>query len=134
MNELSPMFVDELVERFEPSPDRQNIVILGQQGGAVSDLASDATAYNHRDAQFDLMIGGAWDNDADSEKNVAWGRGYFKDMSPYTTGYYVNNAMDESADSVGKNYQGNQGRLVQLKNTYDPGNLFRLNANIVPTV
>jgi hypothetical protein len=134
MNELSPIFVDELVERFEPSPDRQNIVILGQQGGAVSDLASDATAYNHRDAQFDLMIGGAWDNDADSEKNVAWGRGYFKDMSPYTTGYYVNNAMDESADSVGKNYQGNQGRLVQLKNTYDPGNLFRLNANIVPTV
>ena len=134
MNELSPKFVDELVERFEPSPKRQNIVILGQQGGIVSELASDATAYNHREAQFDLMIGAAWDDAADSEKNVAWGRSYFRDMSPYTVGYYVNNAMDESASSVGRNYQGNQGRLVALKNKHDPGNLFRLNANILPTV
>jgi hypothetical protein len=134
MNELSPKFIDELVERFEPSPKRQNIVILGQQGGAVSDLAPDATAYNHRAANFDLMIGGAWDDDADSDKNVAWGRSYFRDMSPYTVGYYVNNAMDESASSVGRNYQGNQDRLVALKNKHDPGNLFRLNANILPTV
>jgi len=35
---------------------------------------------------------------------------------------------------VDENYQGNIGRLVQLKNRYDPTNLFRLNANVKPTV
>jgi FAD/FMN-containing dehydrogenase len=134
MNELSPEFTRDLVERFEPDNDRQNIVLLNQQAGAIADLAPDATAYNHREAQFDMMIGCVWDNPDHNEKNVAWGRSYFKAMSSYTTGYYVNNAMDESANSVGKNYQGNQDRLVELKNKYDPTNQFRLNANILPSV
>ena len=133
MEELSPQFIDDLVERFEPSPIRQNVVLLNQQGGAIADLPSDATAYNHRGANFDLMIGAAWDAGEDSDTNVAWGRSYFRSMAPYTTGYYVNNAMDESANSVSQNYQGNRERLVKLKNRYDPGNLFRLNANIQPT-
>jgi hypothetical protein len=35
---------------------------------------------------------------------------------------------------VDENYLENFPRLLTLKNRYDPTNLFRLNANIVPTV
>jgi FAD/FMN-containing dehydrogenase len=134
MKELVPNFVDELVERFEPSPKRNNVVLLNQLGGAIVDPAADATAYSHRHANFDLLIGAAWDDDADSEENVAWGRNYFKEVAGYTSGFYVNNEIDESAKAVRKNYLGNYKRLVKLKNEYDPGNMFRLNANIKPTV
>ena len=34
---------------------------------------------------------------------------------------------------VRANYQGNFESLPALKNRYDPGNLIRLNANILPT-
>jgi hypothetical protein len=35
---------------------------------------------------------------------------------------------------VHSNYSANFDRLLALKNRYDPTNLFRLNANIAPTV
>jgi FAD/FMN-containing dehydrogenase len=127
-------FIDALVTGFEPSPKRNNVVIMNQLGGTIADLASDATAYAHRDAAFDLIIGAAWDDDTQSETNVQWGRDYWGTVSQYTNGFYVNNLMDEDASRIQKNYGGNYDRLVKLKNEYDPGNLLRLNANIQPTV
>jgi hypothetical protein len=41
---------------------------------------------------------------------------------------------EEGADRVKAAYGSNYDRLVALKNTYDPTNLFRLNPNIKPSV
>jgi FAD/FMN-containing dehydrogenase len=41
--------------------------------------------------------------------------------------------MDEDQGKVAISYQDNYPRLVQVKNKYDPKNLFRLNANIKPS-
>lgn len=36
--------------------------------------------------------------------------------------------------NAGAGYLGNYPRLVALENKYDPTNLFRLNANAIPSV
>jgi len=41
---------------------------------------------------------------------------------------------DDGATRVRDAYGPNYERLVALKNQYDPGNLFRLNNNISPTI
>lgn len=41
---------------------------------------------------------------------------------------------DMTAATIRENYRQNHDRLVQVKNRYDPTNLFRLNANIAPSV
>ena len=42
------------------------------------------------------------------------------------------NADEIAEGGVGKVYGPNHDRLVKVKTTYDPTNLFRLNLNIAP--
>ncbi|MEZ4555685.1 MAG: BBE domain-containing protein [Caldilineaceae bacterium] len=55
-------------------------------------------------------------------------------LHPHSSGgAYVNFLMDEGEDPVRAAYGQNFDRLVELKNKYDPTNLFRRNQNIPPT-
>jgi hypothetical protein len=74
-----------------------------------------------------------WPLESGSEDALRYVRNYWKTIEPHTYGYYTNESADESHEKRHENYQGNFARLVQLKNRYDPTNLFRLNANIQPT-
>jgi FAD/FMN-containing dehydrogenase len=42
--------------------------------------------------------------------------------------------MDEGEERIKATYGDNYGRLVTIKNKYDPNNLFRVNQNIKPTM
>lgn len=45
-------------------------------------------------------------------------------------GAYVNFMMEEGQDRVRATYGDNYERLQQVKATYDPANLFRVNQNV----
>lgn len=64
---------------------------------------------------------------------MGWARQHWSTLESYTRGFYINEIADEEQTVLDENYMGNYGRLLALKNRYDPTNLFRLNANIVPT-
>ena len=75
-----------------------------------------------------------WPAESPPDAHIAFLRNYWKSLEPFTKGFYVNDYYEASQEAVNKNYQGNYDRLVAVKNKYDPSNLFRLNANVVPTV
>ncbi len=72
--------------------------------------------------------------DADGfAESVAWARGVAAAIGP-DAGTYVNFAGDSDPSMVQASYRPETyPRLVELKNKYDPTNLFRLNQNILPT-
>jgi FAD/FMN-containing dehydrogenase len=74
-----------------------------------------------------------WSMETDGAPHIAYGRRYWSQLERYTDGYYTNEVANEPQRQVDENYQGNIARLTQLKNKYDPTNLFRLNANVKPT-
>jgi FAD/FMN-containing dehydrogenase len=102
--------------------------------GACHDVAADATAFGHRDATYAHVIAGMWPDPADNEANTQWVRDYYAAIEPYSQGGgYVNFASGDDESKVAANYGSNYGRLQEVKRQYDPGNLFHLNQNILPS-
>ena len=123
--------VDALVESFRPLPGYE--LYFNTCGGAVSRVAEDATAWPHRRAETMIGITVSWSDAAEDEARTGTLGDWWSAFEPLTNGYY-NNLREESESRAVANFGPAYPRLLQLKNTYDPGNLFRLNANIKPTV
>jgi hypothetical protein len=66
--------IDTLLREFDaaPTPDSEFYVL--QLGGAVADAPEDATAYSGRQAAYCWIAEPVWDDSADDERCVAWGR------------------------------------------------------------
>ena len=64
---------------------------------------------------------------------MAWAHGLSAALQPHAgAGAYANFMTGDEAERVGPAYATAYGRLVELKETYDPTNFFRIKQNIVP--
>ena len=128
--EFSQGLIDAIIESFEPSDG----VSLGTHtaGGAVAQVGETDTAWPHRNVATMLVIGAAWTDPGDDERLRDSTRRLFSAVEPFTGGYYDN--IDSDGENVSANFGPVYDRLVAVKNTYDPMNLFRLNGNVTPTV
>ena len=125
--------MDAVIEYSAKLPSPQCEIFFGAIGGATTRPAVAATAYAHRDAQFVMNVHGRWDDPADEERCTKWARDYFKASAPFASGgVYVNSLTADESDRVRAAYGPNYDRLVRVKHTYDPANLFKVNQNIKP--
>jgi UDP-N-acetylenolpyruvoylglucosamine reductase len=101
--------------------------------GACHRVGSDETAFAYRDANFATVLAGMWPDPADNEANIGWVRNYYEATAPLSEeGGYINFMSADDQERIRANYKGNYERLVEVKSTYDPGNLFHQNQNIAP--
>ena len=105
-------------------------MIFQQSGGAIGEVAADATAFPHRYANYNMMATIGWKPDRPADAHVSYIRKFWAGLVPHTHGFYTNEADDENSGDWNRNYQGNYARLLKIKRRYDPNNIFRLNANI----
>lgn len=131
---LSDELIDTVLEYLERLPDPQTEVFFGQVGGAQGRVPDEATAYQGRSAAFIMNVHGRWSDAGKDDHVIEWCRDLWSAASPFATGEaYVNFMTEEEGDRVADAYGTSHDRLVELKNRYDPGNLFRMNQNIRPT-
>jgi len=122
--------IEVMIEYVEQMPSPNSGVGLQHLHGAAARVPRDATAFPHRDDHHDFLILSQWPDPADSARNVDWTRRFFTAMTPFLEGaVYVNN-LGDGEHRVREAYGANYERLVALKTTYDPANVFRLNQNI----
>jgi FAD/FMN-containing dehydrogenase len=131
---ITPQVIDATVDYLEAAGSMPTGIIgFIHQGGAISRVKPNATAFWNRDAQHSVIIIGFWDEPGGASGSMQWVRAGWKSLDPLTDGFSVNElAHDDPSRRVRSTYGDNYPRLVALKKRYDPGNLFRLNANIRP--
>jgi FAD/FMN-containing dehydrogenase len=131
---MTPDVLDCLTTSVTSAPTSDSEIYVLQLGGAVTDLADDATAYTGREAGFYWIVEPVWDDPSDDARCLSWGRETAAALGSLSLhGNYVNEQSDvgdsTTQDAYGRNtYE----RLAALKTRFDPNNLFRLNQNIQP--
>jgi len=131
---LSDDAIETMVAFMESAPSLKPMVFVERLGGAVARVPAEATAFGHREAEYDLIIAAIWGDDAEQEAHVDWARSFWEATQPYSTeSVYVNYLSEEGEERVRAAYGGEHyTRLVELKRKYDPENVFRSNQNIKP--
>jgi FAD/FMN-containing dehydrogenase len=133
LGEFSNEAIATMVDWFATVPSPHTAVLLEHLGGAVSRIGNDETAFSGRDAPYSFLIVSVWPDSTQSAQNIQWTDAFWQAMQPFASGgVYVNYLGEEGLERVTAAYGRNYERLVAVKTTYDPTNLFRMNQNIPP--
>jgi hypothetical protein len=131
---LSDELLDALCDLAATRPSPRTTMDVWPQSGAVARVSSEETAFGPR-PPFMIAFESSWTDPADNEANIAWARGAWSWMQRFAGhGIYLNfpGFGEEKEALLRAAYGTNYDRLVDLKTTYDPDNLFRSNLNIPP--
>jgi FAD/FMN-containing dehydrogenase len=133
--ELSDAAIADIADFAARRPSPLTDISIWHHGGAMSRVAENATAYGGRDVPFLVTGEVSWEDPAQSDEAIAWGREFWDAMGRHSTGgLYLNfpGFGEEKEALVKAGYGANYERLKELKAKYDPTNLFRMNLNITP--
>jgi FAD/FMN-containing dehydrogenase len=109
------------------------VLLCDSYGGKISDVAADATAFPRRaGTQYCIQYFSSWTRAADTPVHLAQLAKVYAAMRPHMPGASYVNYCDLDLDDYANAYWGdNLGRLVAVKQQYDPDDLFH-HAQSVP--
>ena len=131
IHELTDEAIEQIVTLAHPDRSLGGVVIVKQLNGAARRVSPTSMAFPHRNLPYSIVPIAHWAPDTDGAAHAAWVQEVVDAVHPLVGGFYVNGALENPAQlAFGVNYD----RLVELKNRYDPTNMFHGNINIEPTI
>jgi hypothetical protein len=109
LRDLSDEAVSTVIDGANRMTSPLSMIVVEYYGGAAGRVATDATAFAHRDTEQALQ--------------------------PFATRAHLLGALDaEGQDVINSSFGANLPRLATIKGKYDPANFFRVNQNIRPAL
>jgi FAD/FMN-containing dehydrogenase len=144
LSSIEDAFIDEVIACFETAPFPSSgsiatpLISAMPMGGAIARVADDAMAFPRANCAYWWDVATMWNDANDDPAYVDWCRAVYERLKPYASqGAYINLMVDDNpADNWLRTAYGDAkyDRLVELKNRWDPANVFSGNKNIKPTV
>jgi FAD/FMN-containing dehydrogenase len=129
---------DELIEQLcalhLAAPGPQCEIHVHQMGGAVARVPEPDTAFAERAMPFVLNAVTGWREPGLMDQHVEWAQRVIAAAEDASTGRAYVNFLGDSGAARSSYGADTYARLAELKATWDPTNLFRLNQNVEPSV
>ncbi len=123
----------ELLDRLRASKAQLPAAQIRVLGGAAARVPSEATAFAHRERRMLVNVAATYVSPDEDAVHRAWAEDAAAALRRGDDAAYVNFLGDEGAERVRAAYPGSTwDRLAEVKQQYDPDNVFRLNQNVAP--
>jgi FAD/FMN-containing dehydrogenase len=127
--------IDELIRLLgaDRRPGEARELDFSPWGGAYTRVATNATAFPHRNARFLLKPGAVLAPTLDPAPARDWLEETWESVHPYGTGGAYVNFPDPELAAPERAYHGaNLERLLRVKEAYDPDDVFRFPQSLSP--
>jgi FAD/FMN-containing dehydrogenase len=135
LDDLTDGVVDVILEQQQKKQCPLSFVPIFVLGGAYRSTSSDSCAFGgSRGTGYVINVSGTAMSPEGFDTEREWVRDYWNALVQHAPGVgsYVNFMTEYEAERVRNAYGEKFGRLQKIKATYDPDNVFHLNANIEP--
>jgi len=135
LHELTDGAIDVILEHAPRKKSPLSFMPIFALGGKYRRIDSESSAFGgSRDIGYVVNISGTAMSAEDYDAERSWVRDCWADLVQHAggVGSYVNFMTEYEEDRVRSAYGAKYDRLQQIKATYDPDNVFHLNANIPP--
>lgn len=135
LNALTDEVIDRLIAINDASPSPHSTIDIWFQGGAMSRVGAEMTAFGERNAPVMIGIEANWHDEREDDACITWARGCYKALEPFSDGTMYFNFPGFEGEITGQvraTYGNNYQRLAAIKKSYDPDNIFRTHQNITP--
>lgn len=134
--ELSTGAADAWIAQADLMHSPFSQLLLQPLGGAAAHMDRGAMSLNMPHAEWGCFVFASWWDPNTRHEHIAWARGVTEAMDPWSVDAAPANfiSADDGSDRLRHSYgQEKFDRLVDLKDVYDPQNIFSLNQNIPPS-
>ncbi len=135
VQELPDDAVERIAARCQARPGPMTQLFCVAWGGAVARPEPDAGPLQGRGARYIVHPLVLWEDPADDEKMIAWGRGFREDLGELAeAGTYLNFVGDDEgqARAIASYGRENYERLARIKAEWDPKDVFRATGHVAP--
>jgi FAD/FMN-containing dehydrogenase len=123
----------EVIAHFLRAPDKTTFVAIECYGGAINEVAPDATAFVHRRDSLDLFAWSFWTFDRTARAATDWLDEFGRIAGAMGSGRRYQNYPRRGNPGFRADYFGaNLDRLMAVKRACDPTNLFAYEQGLMP--
>ncbi len=129
-----PLGLDDwgrIVTALSRTPNQGSMLLMEPYGGKIGTIPKTATAFIHRDVDFDLALDVFWLNQQRREEPTVFLDGFFAEIADLTNGHKYQNYPRRGNHDYRWNYWGDScSTLLAVKQKYDPDNFFHYEQSV----
>lgn len=118
--------IEALIEQGLPLPSPFSAINIHHFHGAASRVGVSETAFALRQDHLMVELIAAWEPQDDEQRYIQWAQNLSQALAPYAfKGGYINLLDEQEQERVRLAFGSNYERLLDLKQKYDPDDVFR---------